>query len=121
VNAHAWILLALVGPSVLLTLVCAVGAALMRDPFQAVHFISPPATLSAFGIAAAAFFDGPGKQPGGKALVVAVVLTVMNGVATHATARAAWVRVLGRWSSDPGKADEVLKGATAPERWEDSA
>ena len=122
-SLHAWIVLALVGPAVLLTIVSAIGALAMRDPFQRLHFIAPPATLSAFAIAIAALYDGKGLQPGGKALVVAVVLTVMNGVATHAIARAAWVRGIGRWVPEPERADQVVQHAMDPsaDRWEDPA
>ena len=121
-TAHQWVLVALVGPAVLLVIVCAIGVLAMDDAEQKQHFLSPAATLSAFAIAAAAFYDGNGLQPGGKALVVAVVLTVMNGIGTHAIARAALVRVIGRLSSDPKNADAYARAAAEPDkdRWEDA-
>jgi multisubunit Na+/H+ antiporter MnhG subunit len=122
VSVHQWVLVALVGSALLLTLVCAVGVLAMQGPMQKLHYLAPPATLSAFAIAAAAFYDGKGLQPGGKALVVAIVLTLMNAVVTHATARAAWVRVLGRFSSDPADADLFARKAIEPgeDPWEDA-
>jgi multicomponent Na+:H+ antiporter subunit G len=121
VSAHGWIVLALVGPAALLVVVCAVGVLVMPDPLQKLHYLSPAATVSATLIAIAAYVDGPLLQMGNKALVVAVVLTVMNGVAGHATARAAWVRALGRWSADPKDAKAVLAVAAREESWEDPA
>jgi multisubunit Na+/H+ antiporter MnhG subunit len=121
VSGHAWLLWALLGPAVLLAMLSALGVLVMRDPLQKLHYLAPPATVSATLIAIAAYCDGRGWQPGNKALIVAVVLTVMNGVASHATARAAWVRALGRWTPNPHAAAAFEKRSAHEPGWEDSA
>lgn len=94
--AH-WVAVALLAGAAAVALISAVGALAMRDAFQRLHFIAPPATLSSFSVAVAALLDEPQKQAGAKALVVALLLVVMNAVVSHATARAAFVRRHGRW------------------------
>jgi multicomponent Na+:H+ antiporter subunit G len=86
----------LVAAAALLALVCAVGVLALPDPYQKLHFIAPPATLSAAAIALALFLGEPDRQAGAKATLVAVLLTVMNAVVTHATARAARIREKAR-------------------------
>ncbi|HEX9107359.1 MAG TPA: monovalent cation/H(+) antiporter subunit G [Longimicrobiales bacterium] len=87
----------LVGAAVLLTLASALGLAVMRDAYQRLHYIAPPATLSSALLTAALLLGEPQKQAGVKAFLVTALLTLMNGVVTHATARAARIRRHGRW------------------------
>ena len=95
--------------AVLLTAACAVGVAAMRDPLQRLHYIAPPSTLGAILLAAAI-----GLEAGWAALVkpvlVVALLTALNGVVTHATARAAFVRRHGRWPPDPSQSADAAEG-----------
>jgi monovalent cation/proton antiporter MnhG/PhaG subunit len=87
----------LLGAAVLVALLSAVGIAVMRDPYQRLHFISPPASLSALLVVLALLAYEPQKQAALKAFVVAFVLYFMNAIVTHATARAHFVRENGTW------------------------
>ncbi len=91
--------------SSLLTLLCAVGVAVMRDPLQRLHFLSPPTAISAPLLAVAVFLDGQGMQAGLKVSLAALLLVLMNAVATHATARAVRVHQHGHW--EPAIDDHV--------------
>ncbi len=82
----------LVGVAVLLVVLCALGVAVMRDPLQRLHYLSPPATLSATLVVIAVWVDDHDWQARFKVIVVAVLLACLNGVVTHATARACRVR-----------------------------
>ncbi|HEY7956935.1 MAG TPA: monovalent cation/H(+) antiporter subunit G [Polyangia bacterium] len=82
----------LAGLAVALNLASAVGALAMRDSYQRLHFLAPPASIAPLFFAIALFFGVHDKQPALKMLVVAVVLNAVNGVVTHATARAHRVR-----------------------------
>ncbi len=93
-----------------LTLVCAVGVAAMRDPYQKLHFIAPPATLASFVLALAVALQAREAQATLKALLVAVLLTAANGVVSHATARAAFVRRHRHW---PPRRDEAAPAGAA--------
>jgi monovalent cation/proton antiporter MnhG/PhaG subunit len=87
----------LLGLAVLVTVFSAVGVLVMRDPYQRLHFISPPASVSAVLVVVALLVYEPQKQAALKAFVVAFVLYFMNAVVTHATARAHFVRENGTW------------------------
>lgn len=88
---------ALLGIAVAVALLSSVGLWLMRDPYQKLHFIAPPASLSALCVAIALFLGEKQKAAAGKGLLVAVLLYFMNAVITHATARAHYVREEGGW------------------------
>ena len=87
----------LLGVAVLVTVFSAVGVAVMRDPYQKLHFIAPPASIAAICVVAALFIGEKQKQAAGKAVLVAFLLYFMNAVITHATARAHYVREKGTW------------------------
>jgi multicomponent Na+:H+ antiporter subunit G len=87
----------LLGIAVLVTVLSAVGIAVMRDPYQKLHFIAPPASIAAICVVAALFIGEKQKQAAGKAVLVAFLLYFMNAVITHATARAHYVREKGTW------------------------
>jgi len=83
--------------SATLVFLCAVGVMVMRDAYQRLHFIAPPATLGALLVVVACVVDEPRPAAWLKAIVVMIVLGAMNAVVTHATARAAFVREWGAW------------------------
>ncbi|HWE25271.1 MAG TPA: monovalent cation/H(+) antiporter subunit G [Myxococcales bacterium] len=97
----------LLGFAALVTVLSAVGVAVMRDPYQKLHFISPPATLASLCVVAALFIGEKQKQAAGKAALIAFLLYFMNAVITHATARAHYVREKGTWP--PPEDLEVVK------------
>ena len=87
----------LLGVAVVVAILSSIGIAVMRDPYQRLHFISPPASVSALLVTAAIFLGEKQKQAGAKAALVAFLLYFMNAVITHATARAHFVREKGTW------------------------
>ena len=93
-RAAAETLLAL---GVFFSLIGALGAWLMRDAYQKLHYITLPCSVSAWLIAAAVLIAEKQKQAGLKVVLIALVLFFMNAVVTQATARAGWVRTEGCW------------------------
>ena len=87
-----WLVLVLILAAALIALVSSVGLMVMRDPFQRLHFIAPPATLSAAFVTVAVAIGSRDPQATFKAGMVAALLLAINGVVTHATARAARAR-----------------------------
>ena len=87
----------LLGIAAVIAVLSAVGVAVMRDPYQKLHFISPPASLGAICVVTALFIGEKQKQAAGKAALVAFLLYFMNAVITHATARAHHVREKREW------------------------
>ena len=70
-----------------ITLLSAVGMWVMHDPYQRLHYLSPPATAGAGLLALALWLGLPGLQAGVKGTLAAFALAGVNGVLTHATAR----------------------------------
>src|SRR5690242_13856223 len=86
---------------------------LMKDIYERLHYLAPPATISIISFAAAAIVDKHLSQAGIKALLIMVVLLVMNAVLTHATARAARIRQFGRWVADATEVRGTRDASTA--------
>jgi monovalent cation/proton antiporter MnhG/PhaG subunit len=113
--AHLAIIV-LVGVAAAITLLCAIGVLVMRDAYQRLHYLSPPATVSAFLIVLAVALDGGGVAATIKVILVAVVLTLLNGVVSHACARAFFVREHGRWPPRDEEQPIPLVGPDGKER-----
>lgn len=83
----------------------------MKDEYQMLHFLSPPATVSAVLIAIAIFLQQGRKPESFKALFVMAVLLGINSVVTHATARAFRIReTREKWQIQEGQEVPVLPG-----------
>ena len=78
-------------------LISSIAMLVMKDLYERLHYLSPPATISVICFTAAVVIDKHLSQAGIKALLIMFVLLVMNAVLTHATARAARIRQFGRW------------------------
>ena len=75
----------------------------MKDEYQMMHFMTPPASLSVALITVAIFLQQGCKPESFKALFLVVVLLLMNTVVTHATARAFRIRATHDWRTLPGE------------------
>ncbi len=82
----------LVGLAVALNLTSAIGVLAMRDPYQRLHYLAPPASLAPALLTLALFLAVDDLQPALKMLLLTVLLNAINGVVTHATARAHRIR-----------------------------
>ncbi|MGB8987932.1 MAG: monovalent cation/H(+) antiporter subunit G [Candidatus Sulfotelmatobacter sp.] len=87
----------LLGAGVLVTLLSVLGMMRVRDPYQRMHYIAPPASLSAALITLAIFLQRGFKPESFKALFATVVLIGMNSVVTHAAARAFRIAEVEDW------------------------
>ena len=95
----------LLSAAVLVTVISVLGMIRVRDPYQRMHYISPPASLSSLLIAMAIFIQRGLRPESFKALFVACVLVGMNSIVTHATARAFRIAEVSDW--DPREGEEV--------------
>jgi multisubunit Na+/H+ antiporter MnhG subunit len=95
----------LLSAAVLVTVISVLGMLRVRDPYQRMHYISPPASLSSLLIATAVFVQRGLKPESFKALFVAFVLVGMNSIVTHATARAFRIAEVSDWN--PAGGEEV--------------
>lgn len=82
----------LVWIAVALAIVGGVGVAIMGDAFERLHFSTVPASFCAALIVVAVWLDDPNWQARLKVLFVAILLFLMNGILSHATARAIRIR-----------------------------
>ena len=76
------------------------GMLRMREPLQALHFLSLPASVGVAALAAAVWVEKGAGEDALKTALIAVVLLAFNSVTTHATARAFRMRQLGRGESE---------------------
>lgn len=93
----------LLAAGVLVTLLSVLGMLRMRDPYQRMHFIAPPASVSAALFTLAIFLQDGLKPESFKALVTTLVLIGMNTVVTHAAARAFRIAETKDWKPGPGE------------------
>ena len=91
----------LLGGAVAIAILCAIGLVIMRDAYQRLHFPTPVVSLSALFITIAVFLEDNDASSRVKMVIIALVMFVMNGVLSHATARAVRIRNVGRWRVDP--------------------
>jgi monovalent cation/proton antiporter MnhG/PhaG subunit len=91
-----------------------IGMWRMRQPMQALHYLSLPATGGSVLLTIAVLISQGLGQPFCKVLLITGVLFAMNSVVTHATARAFRARQLGHWEpreGDPMEMDHEEKKA----------
>ncbi len=81
----------------------------MREPMQALHYLSLPACGATVALTAAVFFQTGNSQAAWKNLLICLILLVINSVVTHATARAFRSRELGHWQPLPGDPVEFVR------------
>lgn len=74
-----------------------IGMLRMRDPTQALHYLSFPAGVAAVLLPFAFFCVSGWSIATLKAAIIALLLLSSNSVVTQATARAIRVRALGHW------------------------
>ena len=92
----------------MLTLCCWIGTAgawRMREPTQALHYLSVPATIGAVSLTIAIYLATGWSSATVKTILITAVLTASNSIGTHAAARAIRSRRLGHWK--PRKEDPV--------------
>ena len=87
----------------------ALGMWRMKEPMQALHYLSLPATAAALSLTLAVFLAQRFGQAFWKAALVAAILLAANSVVTHATARAFRARELGHWEPLDGDPMEIVR------------
>ena len=92
----------------------ALGMIRMKEPTQALHYLSLPAVGSLL-LTAAVFVQTGSSQASWKTLFIAIMLLAVNSVVTHATARAFRTRALGHWLPRDGDPIEFVRDTTPPE------
>jgi monovalent cation/proton antiporter MnhG/PhaG subunit len=94
---------------VLLCWLGALGMWRMKEPMQALHYLSLPAAVGAILLTIAVFVSQGTTQGFWKVVLIAVILLATNSVVTHATARAFRARELGHWEPLDGDSMEIVR------------
>jgi monovalent cation/proton antiporter MnhG/PhaG subunit len=89
--------IALLSITVLLCWLGVIGMWRMKEPMQALHYLSLPATAGAIFLMVAVLISQGTGQVFWKVLLITLILLATNSVVTHATARAFRARQLGHW------------------------
>jgi monovalent cation/proton antiporter MnhG/PhaG subunit len=87
-----------------------VGMWRMKEPMQALHYLSLPATAGTVLLTIAVLISEGPRQTFSKVLLITGVLLATNSVVTHATARAFRARELGH--REPLGGDLIKIGST---------
>lgn len=97
---------------ILLVVVCWLGVLgmwRMREPMQALHYLSLPASLGGILLVIAVFLEEGSSQISWKTFLIAAILLAINSVGTHAAARAFRARELGHWEPLNGDPIEFVR------------
>ena len=86
-----------------------IGMLRMREPMQALHFLSLPACVGSVLLTIAVFIESGSSNLSWKTLLICGALLSANSVVTHAVARAFRTRQLGHWEPRPGDPVEFVK------------
>lgn len=108
-TVHAGAEAVLLGVVVLACWLGVLGMWRMREPTQALHYLSLPASAGSIALTAAVFLEQGGNQAFWKTLLITFVLLAINSVVTHATARAFRARELGHWQPRKGDPFEFVR------------
>lgn len=104
----------LLGIVVLVCWLGVVGMWKMKEPMQALHYLSLPATVGVICLAIAVLLSQGAGQAFLKVLLIAGILLATNSVVTHATSRAFRARQLGHWEPLPGDPAEMVHEEKKP-------
>jgi multisubunit Na+/H+ antiporter MnhG subunit len=102
VSGHEIVEAALLAGVVLSCWLGVLGMLRMREPMQALHYLSLPASLGAVLLTAAVFVATGNSSASWKTVFISGVLVCTNSVVTHTTARAFRTRELGHWQPRQG-------------------
>jgi len=94
---------------VLLCWLGVIGMWMMKEPMQALHYLSLPATAGAILLTIAVLTSQGLRQPFWKVLLIASILLASNSVVTHATGRAFRTKMLGHWEPLDGDPMEIAR------------
>lgn len=97
----------LLGAIVLLCWLGVLGMWRMKEPIQALHYLSLPTTGAMLLAVAVLVSQGIG-QAFWKVILIALILLASNSVVTHATARAFRAKELGHWEPRDGDPMEMI-------------
>jgi multisubunit Na+/H+ antiporter MnhG subunit len=106
--SHALEIVLLAGV-VLLCWLGVLGMWRMKEPMQALHYLSLPATAGAILLTIAIFVSQGIAQAFWKVVLIAGILVASNSIVTHATARAFRTREIGHWEPLDGDPMEVVR------------
>jgi multisubunit Na+/H+ antiporter MnhG subunit len=106
---HTFAIDALLGMVVLTCWIGTIGMWRMRQPIQALHYISVPASLGIIALSIAVFVEAGNTQASWKTLLIATVVLGINAVVGHATGRAFRARELGHWEPLDGDPIEFIR------------
>ena len=109
-TAHAIAVDVLLGVTTVACWLGVLGMVRMRDPFQALHYLSYPAIPGMGALTVAMFIQTGWSQAGWKCGIILLVLIASNSVGTHAAARAFRQREKGHWEPEPGDPEVEFLG-----------
>lgn len=92
----------------LIVVASCIGIAVMDDPMDRLHLVTPAAMLGSVGVCAAVIVHSGLSTSGLAAIVVVTVIVGTSPFTSHAMARSIWVR--RRSETDNGRSEDEIPG-----------
>lgn len=108
----------LLGLAVLVTAAASVGVLVMRDAFQKLHYVTPVSVVAPVLVALAVLVRSGASNRSALAWLTVLLLVLASPFLSHATVRAARIRMQGDWrgrAADHGGAPAGADEAEDPE------
>jgi multisubunit Na+/H+ antiporter MnhG subunit len=101
----------LLGLAVLITAVSSVGVLVMRDAFQKLHYVTPVSVVAPALVALAVLVSSSASNRSAVAWLTVLFLVLASACLSHATMRAARIRIQGDWRGRPADRGDPPAGA----------
>ncbi len=104
----------LLGLAVLVTAASSIGVLVMRDAFQKLHYVTPVSVVAPVLVALAVLVRSGASNRSAVAWLTVLLLVLVSPFLSHATMRAARIRIQGGWGGraaghggGPAEADDT--------------
>jgi multisubunit Na+/H+ antiporter MnhG subunit len=91
----------LLGLAVVVTAAASIGVLVMRDAFQKIHYVTPVSVVAPVLVALAVLVRSGLSNRSAVAWLTVLLLVLASPVLSHATIRAARIRIQGDWRGRP--------------------
>jgi multisubunit Na+/H+ antiporter MnhG subunit len=91
----------LLGLAVMVTAAASIGVLVMRDAFQKIHYVTPVSVVAPVLVALAVLVRSGLSNRSAVAWLTVLLLVLASPVLSHATIRAARIRIQGDWRGRP--------------------
>jgi multicomponent Na+:H+ antiporter subunit G len=101
VTLRNFVIAVLLSGAIVVELGCALALLVVKDSFDRLHFLGPATSLGPVLVVVALVVENALSTNGVKAILAGTLMLLTAPILTHATSRAARVRLFGHWEPLP--------------------